>query len=53
MRRFFINIYADEEGRYISGSDYETYQEAFDSRDELESYIETVEIIRQENILVH
>jgi hypothetical protein len=53
MIRRFVNIYQDDNGRYISENDYESYEKALEARDKGETYIETVEIIRQENILVH
>jgi len=44
--RAFVNIYQDEKGRYISDSEYTTYEQAFENRDALSTYIETVEIVR-------
>lgn len=45
-KRSFINIYEDKQGRFLSGCDYTTYKDAYESRDNLSTYIETVEIIR-------
>jgi len=45
--RTFVNVYVDEDGRHISDIDHPSYQEAYDERDNLSTYIETVEIIRQ------
>lgn len=45
----FVNIYADEVGRWISDEHYETYEEAFDNRDVVSTYIETVKITRYNN----
>ena len=45
-KRVFVNIYEDKKGRFISNADYATYKDAHESRDDLSSYIETVEIIR-------
>lgn len=44
--RTFVTIYEDERGRFISDSEYPTWQEAYESRDQLSSYRETVEIVR-------
>ena len=46
MCRAFVNIYHDEEGKYIGDFEYDSFQEAFDHRDNLRSYVETVEIVR-------
>lgn len=43
--RRFVNIYQDKKGRFISGADYKSYEEAFENRDDLDTYVETVEII--------
>ena len=42
----WVNIYEDIQGRYIGDSEYSSYQEAFDERDELSTYLETVQISR-------
>ena len=42
----WVNIYEDIQGRYIGDSEYSSYQEAFDERDELYTYLETVQINR-------
>ena len=45
-KRVFVNIYEDKQGRFISVCDHTTYKDAYESRDDLSTYIETVEIIR-------
>lgn len=45
-KRVFINIYENHKGRFISLKDYATHKGAYENRDDLSSYIETVEIIR-------
>lgn len=45
-KRVFINIYENDKGRFISLKDYTTHKGAYENRDDLSSYIETVEIIR-------
>ncbi|MCH8067818.1 MAG: hypothetical protein IID16_00895 [Candidatus Marinimicrobia bacterium] len=45
-KRVFVNIYEDKKGRFISVCDHTTYKDAYESRDDLSTYIETVEIIR-------
>lgn len=45
----FINIYKDENGRFISDEEWSTYKDAFDNRDKLNTYIETVKIIHNLN----
>lgn len=42
----FVNVYLDDKGRFLGDHEYETYQEAFSNRDDLSTYVETVEIIR-------
>ena len=42
----WVNIYEDIQGRYIGDSEYSSYQEALDERDELSTYLETVQISR-------
>ena len=42
----FVNIYEDGQGRFIGDTDYDTYQDAFDNRDVLSTYVETVKITR-------
>jgi len=44
--RIFVNVYKDDSGRYISMADYSSTKEAYDERDNLSTYLETVEIIR-------
>jgi len=44
--RTFVNVYEDDEGRYISDKDSSSYKEAYDGRDNIKAYLETVEIIR-------
>ncbi len=46
-RRYFVNIYADANGRFLGDEDYVSYKEAFNNRDQLSTYIETVEIVRK------
>lgn len=45
-KRYFVNIYKDNIDRFISDIDYNSYKEAYDNRDKLTTYIETVEIKR-------
>lgn len=47
LSKTFINIYEDEKGKFISNLEYDSYESAFDNRDDLTTYIETVEIIRK------
>jgi hypothetical protein len=42
----WVNIYEDIQGRYIGDCEYSSYQEALDERDELSTYLETVQISR-------
>jgi len=42
----FVNVYQDEKGRYIGDSDYQTWESAYNNRDVLSTYLETVEILR-------
>ena len=44
--REFVNLYQDEAGYYISDEFMKTYDEAFNCRDLLSTYIETIAIIR-------
>lgn len=45
-KRAFVNIYEDEEGRFISDKEYDSFKSAFENRDDLSIYRETVEIVR-------
>lgn len=45
-KRAFVNVYEDDEGRFIGDEEYTTYESAFENRDDLSTYRETVEIIR-------
>lgn len=45
-RRAFVNIYNDANGRFLGDKDYDTYEAAFGNRDQLTTYVETVEIVR-------
>ena len=45
--RAFVNIYEDTEARFIGDAEYETWEEAYSERDELSTYVETVEIVRR------
>lgn len=48
-QRAFVNIYEDEDGeRFISREDYSEFQHAFEMRDEVSTYVETVEIVRHD-----
>jgi len=42
----FINIYEDQDGKYISDDEYPTYNEARRNRDAVAIYVETVRIIK-------
>lgn len=44
--RTFVNIYQDDEGRFISDNDHNSYEDAIKDKDFLGTYVETVEIIR-------
>lgn len=46
-RRAFVNIYGDANGRFLGDEDYDSYEAAFENRDQLSAYVETVEIVRQ------
>jgi hypothetical protein len=48
--RAFVNIYEDTEGRYIGDAEWETWEEAYSERDELSTYVETVEIVRKHGV---
>ena len=45
-KRAFVNVYEDEDGRFIGDEEYISYQSAFENRDDLSTYRETVEIVR-------
>lgn len=45
--RAFVNIYEDTEGKFIGDAEWETWDEAYSERDDLSSYVETVEIVRR------
>ena len=42
----FVNIYKDDKGRFISDEEYSTWREAFDNKDDISTYSETVQILR-------
>jgi hypothetical protein len=44
--RAFVNIYKDEQGRFISDTEYKSYNSAYENRDQFSTYVETVEIVR-------
>ena len=44
--RAFVNIYEDEQGKFIGDTEYESYNWAYENRDQLSTYVETVEIVR-------
>ena len=47
-RRAFVNIYKDRYGnRHISDEDYDSYEAAIDGKDDISTFVETVEIVRQ------
>lgn len=48
LRGGFVNVYEDIDGRFISNSEYETYEDAYQHHDDFPSYIETIEIVRHE-----
>jgi len=43
----FVNIYEDKEGKFIGDTEYDSFERAFENRDNLSSYRETVEICRK------
>lgn len=45
-KRAFVNLYEDEEGRFIGDQEYTSYKSAYENRDDLTTYRETVEIVR-------
>ena len=47
MRRAFVNIYDGADCRFLSDEDYDSYEAAYEGRDALSSYVETVEIVRK------
>ena len=47
MRRAFVNVYGDANGRFLGDEDYESYEAAYEARDQLSTYVETVEVVRQ------
>lgn len=44
--RAFVNVYEDDDGRFISDEEYSSYDSAFENKDDLSTYRETVEIVR-------
>lgn len=46
----FVNVYYDASGRFLGDEDYESYEAAYNSRDQLSTYVETVEIVRQYSV---
>ena len=45
-RRAFVNIYKDRYGnRHISDEDYDSYEAAIDGKDDISTFVETVEIV--------
>ena len=46
QQRAFVNVYSDGIGRFIGDKDYDSYEAAFEGRDQLSGYVETVAIIR-------
>ena len=47
--RTFVNVYRDDNGRYFGDEDYNSYEAAFANRDQVSTYVETVEIVRVKN----
>lgn len=45
--RVFVNVYDNGNGRFLS-NDYASFDEAYENRADISTYIETVEIIRHE-----
>jgi len=50
ISRAFVNVYNGGDNRFLSDEDYDSYESAFEGRDKLSSYVETVEIIRQHGV---
>lgn len=44
--RAFVNVYKDADGRFLGDIEYDTWKLAYDGRDVLTTYVETVEIVR-------
>jgi len=48
--RTFVNVYCDDNGRFLGDEDYQSYEAAYNSRDKLSTYIETIEIVRKHGV---
>jgi hypothetical protein len=44
----WVNIYEDENGRFLSDQEYPSYKKAFENKDPISTYKETVRIARKE-----
>lgn len=42
----YFNIYEDDEGRFISNEDYNSYESAFENKDDVNAYKETVAVVK-------
>ena len=51
ISRAFVNVYNGDDNRFLSDEDYDSYEAAFEGRDKLSSYVETVEIVRQHGVI--
>lgn len=45
IKRSFVNVYEDEDGRFIGDANYPDYESAYKNRDNLSTYRKTVEVI--------
>jgi len=44
----FVNVYEDDDGKYISDKEHRSFEAAFESRDKISTYRETIEIRRRQ-----
>ena len=49
MEDIFVNVYFDEEGKFLGDHEYSKYKYAYEMRDDLDNYVETIQIIRHTN----
>lgn len=40
----FVNVYRDDNGRFLSNDDYDSFESAYKNRDQVRTYLETVQI---------
>lgn len=46
IRCTWVNVYKDDEGRFLGDAEYDTFKSCYENRDKLNSYIETAQILR-------